>query len=209
MSENNNNKPNLPIAIPDPNQPAARKHLDNLSDEERERLKMEIHNGFLASYSYVDLEAMYGVSHHTIRKWAKDGKWELERDEAKKTSLFLLNSTQDQKLEKAGENLAAIVYLISNDGAKSIKDTGGLPERFPMKILIEAIDKLTRLKMHVSSGGVEKKASINVDLSQSVIQDVVMEIAIELERRYPQINSKELVSKLFNERLKKVLDKIK
>lgn len=152
---------------------------------------------------------MYGISQHTIRKWKKEEDWDAERDKTRQVTLFLKNSSQEQKLEAASDHLSSLVFMMTQEGLDEWKESSALPRNFNLKALTDAIDKLARLKMHVASGGVQKTANVNINLTDGLVQQVVMEVLIELEKRYPQINSKDLVRDLFNGKLKAVLAKFK
>lgn len=102
-----------------------------------------------------------------------------------------------------------MIYLLSKEASQKIQETGELDRGFPLKVLVEAVDKLTRLKMHIDSGGVTKTAHVNIDLSQSLMQDIVMEACMEIERVYPNVNSRELIKNIFAKHVSAVKDKIK
>lgn len=179
-----------------------------LPEPEREELKARIKNRYLVGRKLVQLEEEFGVRQHMIKYWVNRENWELAKEEFQKTALILTESSQGQLLDKSADNLSKLIFLHTDRGLKSFQ-ADGHTAGLNLKAITDAIDKLSRLKLHVDSGGVSKTANIKVDLSESILQDVIMEVTMELERVAPQLNSRELVKRLFAEQLKKITGKIK
>ena len=184
--------------------------VHSISKEEKNRLIQLCKNAYFAGFSLVEIEEKYKVNRRTIRGWKDSENWDVLRDEQREAQLEILNSSQSELLKKSGEELAKIIYIYSREGARSVQEEGIEAMRtFPLKALTDAIDKLKRLLMHVESGGVTKSVTAKVDLSESLVQDLIMETCMELERHHPEINSRELIDSLFRNKMKKILDKVK
>jgi len=183
--------------------------LEKLSPEKREELLEDCKRQYIAGYTPTQIAKGKGIRLSTLKRWVTAYNWIESREQSRKQLYFLQSATQDQFLAKSADTLSKVVYLLTEDMARHLADPDGGPMRLPIKTLTDCIDKLKRLQMHISTGGVTKSVHANIDMSQSLLQDVIMEACIEVERKYPDVSARDLIREIFSKHMKSMMDKVK
>lgn len=155
-----------------------------------------------------EVERKHRIPYGVLRNWKSSEGWEKERELIVQDREVVANSDQAQLLAKSAEEISKALFLMSRQGVRDLQNSED-PRQFPIKAITDAIDKLKRLQMHVASGGVAKSAHLNIDVSTEMLKEAIMVACIEVERKYPEANSREMIKEIFNNHLKDILEKVK
>lgn len=179
-----------------------------MTASELEELKSRCKNAFLAGSKLADVARLHRINYRKLRQWKDSENWDELRSLAQQDHEIILNSDQSELLQKSGDEISKALFLMSRQGVRELQANED-PRQFPIKAITDAIDKLRRLQMFVDAGGVTKNANLNIDVSTEMLKEAIMEACIEVERKYPEANSKEMIKNIFNNHLKNILDKVK
>jgi hypothetical protein len=131
--------------------------MSNIRKSVTDMDKEVMYHDFCTGMSLVDISKKHDVSYRSIIRYAQEGDWksrrELQLAGVDEVDLKPSDLLQSEAIDKA----LRVLHKIATD--TEIGLFGGNPEllRTNVKTMVDAIDKLVRLKMHVESGGVDKR----------------------------------------------------
>ena len=150
-----------------------------------------------------DLKAIaskHGINYRRLLRISNKEDWKDKKALVQSQTTDLAKVDTDTLQNEAITRTLRVLHKIAADTETMLlagSDVDQLTVKMNIKTMVDAIDKLVRLKMHVESGGVEKK-EVNVK-KQTIDWNQMIEQATEARKKFGEdFNEKEFLAKVID-----------
>lgn len=171
------------------------------SDFDKEQMYQEFRRG----KSLVSIAEKWNIAESTIHKYKKNEKWDERRareiEERQKLEAVEIEDIAKETYAK----LLKVTYKLVSDFEKYVFDGEEQGSPVPLKVLTEAVEKLTKLHYFSVNGGVErtKTESVTRNVTEKIDYAALAKIHLEAKKTNPDYNERALVKDVVDASYKK------
>lgn len=171
------------------------------SDFDKEQMFQDFRKG----KTLVEIAEKWNCSEKTISRYKKDSKWEERRqreiDERKQLETIEIEDIAKETYSK----LLKVTYKLVSDFERYVFDGEENGSPVPLKVLTEAVEKLTKLHYFAANGGVErtKTETISRNVSEKIDYAALAKIHLQAKKENPDYDQKALLKDVVDASYKK------
>lgn len=167
--------------------------------------KEQMYQDFRKGKNLVDIAEKWNCSEKSVSRYKKDGKWEERRqreiDERKQLESIEVEDIARETYSK----LLKVTYKLVSDFERYVFDGEEQGSPVPLKVLTEAVEKLTKLHYFAANGGVErtKTESITRNVTEKIDYAALAKIHLEAKKTNPGYDERGLLKDVVDSSYKK------
>jgi len=167
--------------------------------------KEQMYQDFRKGKTLVELAEKWNVSEKSMGRYKKDGKWDERRqreiDEKRSLETIEIEEIAKQTYSK----LLKVTYKLVSDFERYVFDGEEQGSPVPLKVLTEAVEKLTKLHYFAANGGVERTKSETVtrNVTEKIDYAALAKIHMESKKLNPGYDEKGLLKDVVDASYKK------
>lgn len=158
---------------------------DNKTEEPREITELDkevMLNDYISGLTVKEVAAKHKINYRRLLRIATDSKWTDRKAMVEAGVKDVANIPNDVLQDQAITKILRVLHKIAEDTEKSLFNGDDALARMNIKSMVDSIDKIVRLKMHVANGGVETK-NVNVR-KQTVDWNKLIEQSVEAKKKF-------------------------
>lgn len=171
------------------------------SDFDKEQMFQDFRKG----KSLVEIAEKWNCSEKSISRYKKDGKWEERRNREIEERKQLETIEVEDIAKETYTKLLKVTYKLVSDFERYVFDGEEQGSPVPLKVLTEAVEKLTKLHYFAANGGVERTKSETVtrNVTEKIDYAALAKIHLEAKKTNPDYNQKALLKDVVDASYKK------
>jgi rRNA maturation protein Nop10 len=166
------------------------------SDFDLEQMYQEYRRG----KTLTSIAEKFNLSDKTVGKYRKELKWDERRAKELEEKQKLERSEIEDIAKETYAKLLKVTYKLVLDFERYVFDGEEQGSPVPLKILTEAVEKLTKLHYFAANGGVERTKSETVtrNVTEKIDYAALAKIHLETKKLNPDYDQKALIKDVVN-----------
>jgi hypothetical protein len=166
------------------------------SDFDLEQMYQEYRRG----KTLTSIAEKFNLSDKTVGKYRKELKWDERRSKELEEKQKLERSEIEDIAKETYAKLLKVTYKLVSDFERYVFDGEEQGSPVPLKILTEAVEKLTKLHYFAANGGVERTKSETVtrNVTEKIDYAALAKIHLETKKLNPEYDQKALIKDVVN-----------
>jgi hypothetical protein len=166
------------------------------SDFDLEQMYQEYRRG----KTLTSIAEKFNLSDKTVGKYRKELKWDERRSKELEEKQKLERSEIEDIAKETYAKLLKVTYKLVSDFERYVFDGEEQGSPVPLKILTEAVEKLTKLHYFAANGGVERTKSETVtrNVTEKIDYAALAKIHLETKKLNPDYDQKALIKDVVN-----------
>lgn len=172
--------------------------IDNLpskvfqpSDFDKEQMYQEFRRG----KTLKAIAEKWNISERSVGKYRKDGNWDDKKQRDIEERQKLEKTEVEDVAKETYSKLLKICYKLVSDFEKYVFEGEEQGAPVPLKVLTEAVERLTKLHYFAANGGVErtKTETVSRNVSERIDYAALAKIHLEAKKLNPSYDEKGLL----------------
>ena len=167
--------------------------------------KEQMYQDFRKGKNLVEIAEKWNCSEKSISRYKKDGKWEERRQKEIEQKKQLETIEVEDIARETYTKLLKVTYKLVSDFENYVFDGEEQGSPVPLKVLTEAVEKLTKLHYFAANGGVErtKTETVSRSVHEKIDYAALAKIHLEAKKSNPQYDQKALLKDVVDASYKK------
>lgn len=167
--------------------------------------KEQMYQEFRRGKSLVAIAEKWNITDRTVSKYRKNDSWD-DRKQKELDERQKLEKTEVEDIAKETyTKLLKVTFKLVSDFEKYVFEGEEQGQPVPLKVLTDAVEKLTKLHYFAASGGVERTKSETVtrNVHERIDYAALAKIHLETKKRNPDYDEKALLKDVVDSSYKK------
>jgi hypothetical protein len=171
------------------------------SDLDKEQMYQEYRRG----NSLKSIAEKWNLTEKSLQKYKKDYKWEARKAKDLEEKQMLEKADVEHIARETYSRLLKVVYKLVTDFEKYVFEGEDTGRPVPLKILTDAVEKLTKLHYFAANGGVERTKSEHTvrNVNERIDYAKLAEIHLKMKQLNPGYDEKALLKDVVDAAYKK------
>lgn len=171
------------------------------SDFDKEQMYQEYRRG----KTLKAIAERFNVNERSVSKYKKEGKWDEKKENDLKEKQKLEKSEIEDIAKETYSKLLKVVYKLVSDFEKYVFEGEENGRPVPLKVLTDAVEKLTKLHYFAANGGVEKVKSEHTvrSVNERIDYAKLAEVHLKMKQINPGYDEKALLKDVVDAAYKK------
>jgi len=171
------------------------------SDFDKEQMYQEFRKGM----SLKAIAEKWNLNEKSVQKYKKDHKWESRKAKEVEEKQMLDTADIEHIARETYSRLLKVVYKLVTDFEKYVFEGEDTGRPVPLKVLTEAVEKLTKLHYFAINGGVERTKSETTvrNVNEKIDYAKLAEIHLKMKELNPGYDEKALLRDVVDTAYKK------
>jgi hypothetical protein len=171
------------------------------SDFDKEQMYQEYRRG----KTLKAIAERFNMTEKSIGKYKKEGQWDEKKERDLQEKQKLEKSEIEDIAKETYSKLLKVVYKLVSDFEKYVFEGEENGRPVPLKVLTDAVEKLTKLHYFAANGGVEKVKSEHTvrNVNEKIDYAKLAEVHLKMKRLNPGYDEKALLKDVVDAAYKK------